>query len=304
LDGQTYFFRIRVFNGIQWSTWRSDYFRMNSTPSVPVSLIPSQLAGMGSATPALQSQLASDPEVDVLTYSYEVSDDSLMSNIVASASGQPPASGYTSWTVSPPLSDEGIYYWRIRAFDGFEYGAWSSPASFWVNSINQLPAAFALMLPAHGSQVTVAHPTFNWGHSSDADRFDSVTYTFYLSADSLFGTADSAVALPDTEYVYGGNLAVGSNFWRVAAVDKFGGRTYATVFRFQTGLPGDASGDGFVNVGDVVYLVNYIFKSGPAPNPLASGDANGTCDVNVGDAVYLINYIFKSGPVPVPGCAR
>ncbi len=32
------------------------------------------------------------------------------------------------------------------------------------------------------------------------------------------------------------------------------------------GLCGDANGDGAVNIGDAVYVVNYIFKSGPAPN--------------------------------------
>ncbi len=29
---------------------------------------------------------------------------------------------------------------------------------------------------------------------------------------------------------------------------------------------GDANGDGSVNVGDAVYIINYVFKSGPAPN--------------------------------------
>ncbi|MEZ5359894.1 MAG: dockerin type I domain-containing protein [Candidatus Zixiibacteriota bacterium] len=63
---------------------------------------------------------------------------------------------------------------------------------------------------------------------------------------------------------------------------------------------GDANGDGTINIGDAVYLITYIFKGGPAPEPLAAGDAdcNGSC--NIGDAVFLINYIFKGGPEP--GC--
>jgi hypothetical protein len=64
--------------------------------------------------------------------------------------------------------------------------------------------------------------------------------------------------------------------------------------------PGDANNDGQVNVGDAVYMINYVFKSGPAPTPYAvcSGDANCDCQANVGDAVYIINYVFKSGPPP------
>jgi len=68
---------------------------------------------------------------------------------------------------------------------------------------------------------------------------------------------------------------------------------------FTTGyLRGDANGDGVINVSDVVYLINYLFISGPAPDPIQAGDAN--CDgfVNVTDVVYLINYLFISGPPP------
>lgn len=61
---------------------------------------------------------------------------------------------------------------------------------------------------------------------------------------------------------------------------------------------GDCNHDGSINLGDVVYLISYLYRSGSTPNPLAAGDA--TCDgaVNLGDIVYLINYIFKGGPPP------
>jgi hypothetical protein len=65
---------------------------------------------------------------------------------------------------------------------------------------------------------------------------------------------------------------------------------------------GDASGDDAVNIGDAVHIINYIFKGGPAPDPLCSGDADGDDAVNIGDAVHLINYIFKGGPPPVEPC--
>lgn len=64
-------------------------------------------------------------------------------------------------------------------------------------------------------------------------------------------------------------------------------------------LPGDADGDGLVNISDAVYLIQYIFAGGPIPQPvLEAGDAD--CDglVNISDAVYLIQYIFAGGPAP------
>ncbi len=61
---------------------------------------------------------------------------------------------------------------------------------------------------------------------------------------------------------------------------------------------GDPSNDGSVDISDAVYLIQYIFAGGPAPNPLASGDANGDGSVDISDAVYLIQYIFSGGPAP------
>jgi hypothetical protein len=69
----------------------------------------------------------------------------------------------------------------------------------------------------------------------------------------------------------------------------------SNIARFQCG---DASGDGVVDASDLVYLLNYLFASGPPPNPLAVGDV--TCDgiVDISDVVYLLNYLFIHGPQP------
>ncbi len=61
---------------------------------------------------------------------------------------------------------------------------------------------------------------------------------------------------------------------------------------------GDVNNDCWINVGDAVHLINYIFKYGPAPVPVNSGDTNCDCGVNVGDAVKVINYVFKGGLPP------
>lgn len=75
---------------------------------------------------------------------------------------------------------------------------------------------------------------------------------------------------------------------------------------------GDASGDGAVDIDDVVFLIAYIFSGGPPPDPIASGDVNcsdGANPIDIDDVVYLINYIFAGGPPPcdpngdgVPDC--
>ncbi len=61
---------------------------------------------------------------------------------------------------------------------------------------------------------------------------------------------------------------------------------------------GNVNDDSDINIGDAIYLVNYIFRSGAEPNPIESGDANCDGNVNIADVVYLINYIFNGGSAP------
>ncbi len=64
-------------------------------------------------------------------------------------------------------------------------------------------------------------------------------------------------------------------------------------------LCGDTDGNKLVNILDIVYLINYKYKSGTAPDPLESADVNNDDLVNILDIVYLINYKYKDGPDPV-----
>ncbi|MGB7060975.1 MAG: dockerin type I repeat-containing protein [Candidatus Zixiibacteriota bacterium] len=61
---------------------------------------------------------------------------------------------------------------------------------------------------------------------------------------------------------------------------------------------GDCNGDGIVNVGDVLYLINYLYKNGSTPLPFWTGDVNCDREINLADVVYLINYLFRQGSPP------
>lgn len=65
---------------------------------------------------------------------------------------------------------------------------------------------------------------------------------------------------------------------------------------------GDADGNDIVTISDAVYLINYIFAGGLAPNPVLSGDADCNGLVTISDVVYLINYIFAGGTAPCAAC--
>ncbi len=62
---------------------------------------------------------------------------------------------------------------------------------------------------------------------------------------------------------------------------------------------GDVNNDGFVNVGDLTFMVNYVFYGGVAPAIIESGDIDCDGGINVTDLSILVNYVFKNGPTPI-----
>ena len=90
------------------------------------------------------------------------------------------------------------------------------------------------------------------------------------------GAQPSAIGLSESE-----NYAAGAGYVYAASIKR-----------------GDANGDGIVNVGDIVYLVSYLYKAGPEPTPEEAGDVNLDGIINVGDIVYLVSYLYKGGPPP------
>jgi hypothetical protein len=88
-------------------------------------------------------------------------------------------------------------------------------------------------------------------------------------------------------------------FVNVEITDILGHKGWDLV-KVELFLRGDANGDGIWDLGDAVYLLNYLFKADIPPFPLDAGDANCNGEVNLGDPIHLLNYLFKGGDPP--GC--
>ena len=64
-------------------------------------------------------------------------------------------------------------------------------------------------------------------------------------------------------------------------------------------LCGDVNEDGSVTSGDIIYMVNHVFKGGEPPRPVpASGDVDRSSALTSADIIFLVTFVFKSGTAP------
>jgi hypothetical protein len=165
---------------------------------------------------------------------------------------------------------------------------------------NSAPYPFPLMSPAD-AETTSSIVEFHWAQTQDVNLSDQIRYDLYLMR-TFFGASDSETVVHSdlVKNTRADTLDVGRYYWRVTAKDNWGAEVWCdqSTWHFVYFIRGDATPDGAVDVGDVVFLVNYLYRSGDAPDPEAAGDVN--CDgvVDVGDVVYLVNYLYRGGDPP------
>jgi hypothetical protein len=133
------------------------------------------------------------------------------------------------------------------------------------------------------------------------------------SEDQKFGDASHVLLatmtfrLEDTTTIKNDTCFIPTGEWGITFA-----RADAVTYRPRVNMPfytniwnairGDANGDQEVNITDVMYMINYLFRHGPPPVSFVSGDANCDDDLGILDVVLLINYLYKEGITP--GCFR
>jgi len=152
--------------------------------------------------------------------------------------------------------------------------------------------------------------TFNWPISAqdpDGDPVEGTVLDDYWFVENPLHTP------VNTPSCTGGNPSIltwtpdlsdlGSWIFSFISTDECGAAdTTEVTLRVWFPFCGDLTADDLIDLGDLIYLVSYLYKSGPAPEPLCRGDAN--CDevVNVSDVVRLINYLYRSDMPPCFDC--
>ncbi|MGB2697241.1 MAG: hypothetical protein WBD28_05195 [Candidatus Zixiibacteriota bacterium] len=64
---------------------------------------------------------------------------------------------------------------------------------------------------------------------------------------------------------------------------------------FKTG----AGSPGILDVADIIYLINYLFKNSNSPKPFVDqGDVNCDGETSIADIVYMVGYILRGNGIP------
>ncbi|MGB7061565.1 MAG: hypothetical protein WBF13_04330 [Candidatus Zixiibacteriota bacterium] len=124
-------------------------------------------------------------------------------------------------------------------------------------------------------------------------------YDYYepLGNGATFGEAFLSWCINDIETCAGGE----SRPWFYGMT--LSGDPTLKLSRFMLDHTGDVNSDGAIDLGDVVFLISYLFRGGTAPDPLRLGDPTADCVVDLGDVIFLLNYLYRGGSLPGIGCA-
>lgn len=122
-DNATYYFRVKACDASLCSGFSTTVnFTENSAPTAPGLNTPANDTWLMDTTPTLKSNITSDTEGDSLTYYFYLDVTDATTYVGANASGR----NFTTAT----LTENTTYFWRVRAWDGYENSTYSSIRQF------------------------------------------------------------------------------------------------------------------------------------------------------------------------------
>ncbi|UCC43801.1 MAG: S8 family serine peptidase [Candidatus Zixiibacteriota bacterium] len=212
----------------------------------------------------------------------------------------------SGFSVPAPASlTDGRWYWHVRRFDlAGNVASFSAPISFVIDT--ETPPIPTPLLPEDGFLTDADSVTLIWG-TDEPRPWDESPERYYLHVsnrpdfidfDTYQGYVyDTVKVLPSSLLELGRTY-----YWRMRAFDE---ATHATAysdalsFDFKSFICGDADGNGTdPDIGDLTYLINYLFIDGPAPDPYISGSVDCNEIIDIGDITALIGYLFIAGDEP------
>jgi PKD repeat protein len=235
-DDTTYCWRVRGVTSDVDGTWSEPacffYNLSNSVPTTPRGVAP--VGTISTQSPLFEIENASDPEGRPLSYAFALyrgtlpaAENLLFETLAPSGEG----SGTTIDT-GLTLDNRENYIWRVRAFDGSDYGQFDS-RTFRVEATSAAPSVPVIVSPTTGSSPpATSQANLVWQASTDPDG-DALTYegefvTGTFPGSDAYNFRGVSGAGATVSVVVPRPLVPGATYsWRVRATDGGATSTFA-----------------------------------------------------------------------------
>ena len=193
------------------------------------------------------------------------------------------------------FTSTGTYSWIVKDEGGRTF-AKSSNAG--------VPSSSSMLT----SVVNVGRPSvlsFDFQARGEGPTYDRCMFSIDGAVQFVYGARDN-----DWE-TYSAEISEGSHTltWVYIKDDSFNpdGDYFAVdnvaIKANSASIPGDADGDGDVNISDVTALIDYLLTGNTSGIDLDGADVNQDGKVNISDVTDLIDYLLKGNTSSIPGDA-
>ncbi|MCP4706890.1 MAG: hypothetical protein GY865_20005 [candidate division Zixibacteria bacterium] len=135
------------------------------------------------------------------------------------------------------------------------------------------------------------------GIQEEGIYFDDVEMVTVFGTETLVSSS-----IADTSFAFIDKQEDTDYFYKVRAQDAdLQWSQFSPVVATHTSMGyvcGDVDGIVDINILDIVFLINYKYKDGPAPDPIIAGNVNGIEPIDILDIVHLVNFVYKDGDDP------
>lgn len=208
------------------------------------------------------------------------------------------------WSYSPSINDVGqALTLVVRACEAHGCGT----------SIS-VPLTFTNEVPSFTSGCnTTLWVTLGGSVTKDMNGSDGCSDALHFSLGGVTPALDGTVSINASSglitFATNAGAALGDYDVTVYVADIKDSTSCHTYFKVSAGCcqnyRGNANGDpqDRLDISDIVFLVDYLFRQGPAPvcRDEANVDASPDQVIDISDLTYIVSYIFFGGPVP-PMC--
>lgn len=221
---------------------------------------------------------------------------------------------------------EGWYFGTYQDPDisgtGSQTGGYYAPASLcWTYTPGGTVVNGAVKIPFGCGQEPAINTIHFWGNQSgDGAGFFAYVYwdSLYFYSDHYYqtffhnvagqsgGDGESHYTLAKHDFEPHGEYLFATALFQLTGVSNPASPTEMIplanmVNKFMGWGRGDVNNDNVIDLRDIVYMINYVYNSGPGPWPFQYlGNMNPNVDANYDliDIMFLIHYYFEEGPCP------